>query len=54
MKCTLFAAFFMALVTATSSLAQGTQTSVVSGKVLSGDGLTLPGVSECDLAGSAG
>src|SRR4029077_16621332 len=44
MKWTLFAAFFMALVTATSSLAQGTQTGVVTGKVLSGDGLTLPGV----------
>src|SRR5262245_4770967 len=40
----LFAALFMAFVTATSAAAQGTQTGVVTGKVQSGDGFTLPGV----------
>jgi hypothetical protein len=44
MRQTLFAAVFMAFVTVTSAAAQGTQTGVVTGKVQSGDGFTLPGV----------
>lgn len=40
----LFAAGFMLFVTATSALAQGTQTGTITGSVQSGDGFTLPGV----------